>query len=70
MDDGDSKTQKLVSEESHIGNADARNVLFTLWFRWTFCVNNEMDRFLLDYGFNFLPCVGVLVYLALFFSSL
>ena len=42
----------------------------SVWIRRYFCVDNEMDGILLDYGFNFLPYIGMLFYSILFFSKI
>ena len=43
-------------------NLNGGNVLQPAWLRCTFCPGHEVDRFLLDYGFNFLLPVGVILW--------
>lgn len=64
--DGDSikddKQSKVIERK------DSNNLPFplqffsTIWLRWSVRGNNEMDRFLLDYGLNFLPYIGIILY--------
>lgn len=42
----------------------------SIWIRRYFRTDNEMDRILLDYGFNFLPYIGMFFYVILFFSKI
>lgn len=37
-------------------------VFSTFWLRRTFRIDNEVDRFLLDYGFNFLLYFGIFLW--------
>jgi hypothetical protein len=44
------------------------NILQPLWVRCAFCVNDEVDRFLLDYRRNFLLPIGIFLWTILLFS--
>ena len=59
--DGDSKRQ---NKKSTLGNdsANAGDLLQPARVRCSICLYNEIDRFLLDYGFNFLPYFSILLY--------
>ena len=59
--DGDSKRQnKKDSRGNHIVNAG--NVFQSIRVRCTIRLCNEINGFLLDYGFNFLPYISILIY--------
>jgi len=38
------------------------NVFQSIWVRCPFCSNNEMDKFILDYGRYFLLPVGIFLW--------
>ena len=59
--DGDSKRQ---IKKSTLGNnsVNASNVLQPIRVRCTVRLCNEINGFLLDYGFNFLPYISILIY--------
>jgi hypothetical protein len=61
--DGDHKRQKNKFRDSSSRMPNDSNVLQPFWVRRAFCVGNEMDRFLLDYGFNFLLPFGAFLWL-------
>lgn len=46
-------------------NANASYVFLPIWLRSIIQINNELDRFLLDYGFNILPYIGIFFYMLL-----
>lgn len=66
MIEGDSKTKADIQETQNINSTDVGDVFPTFRIRRAFCCNNEMDRFFLDYGCNFLPAFGAILYLLLF----
>lgn len=39
------------------------NVFSTIWLRCTIQTNNGLDKFLLDYGYNFLLPVGSFIWI-------
>jgi hypothetical protein len=45
-----------------------RNVFQPLWVRCAFRVDDGVDRFLLDYGLNFLLPIGIILWTLLLFS--
>ena len=64
--DYDSRTQKgLKGEDSdeaqHLG-VDARYFLQPTWLRRAIQTSYGFDRFLLDYGFNFLFYISTIIY--------
>jgi hypothetical protein len=52
------KSGKQQQNSDHL--LDAEHVLPAFRLRCAVSVDNEMDRFLLDYGHNFLPYIGLL----------
>ena len=62
--DGDSKRQ---NKKSTLGNdsADAGDLFQPTGVRCPIRLCNEIDRFLLDYGFNFLPYFSIILYFIL-----
>ena len=42
----------------------------SIWVRCPFSNDNEMDRFLLDYGRNFLPYFGSVFYIIYFITTI
>ena len=49
--------------ETDNSNFNAGNIFSAIWIRRTFRTSNEVDRFLLDYGFNFLLYFGILLWM-------
>lgn len=66
--DGDSQKK---NEEGDPSNPDPyiSNILQPTWIRRAFQDGDGLDRFLLDYGFNFLLRFGVLLHLVLFIKE-
>lgn len=65
--DGDSRYESCEKKddipepgENSDSQSHAGNLFSAFWLRRPVCVNNEMDRFLLDYGCNFLFYLGLL----------
>lgn len=60
----DNETDKQVEQgkiEYRVSNV---SYLFpTFWIRRAICADNEVDRFLLDYGYNFLFYIGSIFWL-------
>jgi len=48
----------------------SREFFLTFWLRRAIRSNNAIDRFLLDYGFNFLPYFGTFLYITLFLTKI
>jgi hypothetical protein len=48
---------------------DVGNILQPLRVRCSICVCDEIDRFLLDYGFNFLPYISSIIYIVLLIKA-
>ncbi len=55
--DGDHQEETPVHRNHGAYDSD---VLQSAWFRRLVQSSDELDRFLLDYGFNFLPGVSIL----------
>ncbi len=51
--------QQRETDDSYF---NAGNIFSAIWIRRTFRTSNEVDRFLLDYGFNFLLYFGILLW--------
>lgn len=66
--DGDSKRQ---NKKSTLGNdsADAGDILQPTRVRCSICLCNEINGFLLDYGYNFLPYISFVIYCLLFIEE-
>jgi hypothetical protein len=56
--DPDSITNSEKSKQNSNDMPNARHVFPSTGIRCSFFAYNEIDRFLLDYGFNFLPIVS------------
>lgn len=63
MDDGDSKILTLVERKQSSDSLDAGDILPPFWVRRSIRFNYEVDGFLLDYGFRFLPIVGCIFWI-------
>jgi hypothetical protein len=61
--DGDSYREEKHKEKIGDAESDTGNVLQSVRVRRSVRVNNEMDRVLLDYGFNFLLPFGVVLWI-------
>lgn len=64
--DGDSKRKKHKVYKNNFANA--RNFFQPAWVRCAIQGSDELDWFLLDYGFGFLPSVSILFWIVLLFS--
>ena len=61
--DGDSYSKnKKVSNLDRDRCVNVGNILQPTRVRCSICVCNEIDRFLLDYGCNFLPYISFIIY--------
>lgn len=60
--EGDSYREEKYKEKNGYGESYPRNVLQSVRVRRSIRHNNEMDRVLLDYGFNFLLPFGVILW--------
>lgn len=60
--EGDSYREEKYKEKNGYGESYPRNVLQSVRVRRSVRSNNEMDRVLLDYGFNFLLPFGVILW--------
>lgn len=60
--EGDSYREEKYKEKNGDGESYPRNVLQSVRVRRSVRSNNEMDRVLLDYGFNFLLPFGVILW--------
>jgi len=77
MDDP-SSTQKTESDKQQEDSPDflqgdflnVSDVFSAIRIRRNFSSNNEMDKFLLDYGFNFLPYFGGVLYVIYYFGTI
>ncbi len=51
--------KKIYKQSSNI-LSNGSNVFQSSWIRYTIQTSNGIDRFLLDYGFAFLPSCGII----------
>jgi len=58
--------KKQSEEPDRDMDPDPSYILQPSWIRCPLCINNEMDRFILDYGRYFLLPIGILFW-TLFF---
>lgn len=66
----DSESHKKQEEgDPSKPDPDISNVFQPTWIRCAFQDGNGLDRFLLDYGFNFLLRFGVLLHIVLFIKE-
>jgi hypothetical protein len=65
--DGDS-SQKEAIHRNH-GAYDS-NLFQSSWFRRLVQTSNGLDKFLLDYGFNFLPGLSILFWFVFLFAKM
>lgn len=61
--EGDSYREEKYKEKNGYGESYPRNVLQSVRVRRSVRVNNEVDRVLLDYGFNFLLPFGLFLWI-------
>lgn len=61
--EGDSYREEKHKEKNGDDESYPRNVLQSVRVRRSVCSNNEMDRVLLDYGFNFLLPFGIILWI-------
>jgi len=62
--DGDSgNLERHFSQKTTNNHVNGRNIFLPIWLRPFVQINNELDRFLLDYGFNILPYIGIIIYM-------
>lgn len=66
--DGDSKRQEKTIPRNH--GAYVSNVFQSTWLRRIIQSGAGLDRFLLDYGFNFLPYISILIWIILFITKM
>jgi hypothetical protein len=45
--------------------ADACDILQSIWIRYFVCRSNEINKFILAYGFDFLPRIGFFLFFIL-----
>lgn len=65
--DSDSKKQKAKIPRNYYSYGG--NVFQSAWFRRIVQTSDELDRFLLDYGFDFLPAVSFLFWTIFLFAQ-
>lgn len=61
--DGDSKRQNKNKKKIGYGMSNHGNILQSPWIRCNVRNDNELDRVLLDYGFNFLFPFGLFLWI-------
>lgn len=66
--DGDSKRQ-IKKKTRRNNSVNVGNILQPTRVRCSICLCNEIDRFLLDYGYNFLPYISTAIYIILFLKE-
>lgn len=65
--DGDRQREEIKILENRITHA--RNFLQSTWLRRTIQNSDGLDRFLLDYGFTFLPRISAIFWIILYFKQ-
>jgi hypothetical protein len=63
MDNDNCNLETEIKTKSKQRSADASNIFQSARLRRSIQVHNGLDRFLLDYGFNFLPYVSVAIWI-------
>lgn len=58
--DSDKQTNKVKHRNNIPNNVDDSNVLQPVRIRHSFLLNNEINRFILDYHVSFLPGISML----------
>jgi len=69
--DPDSCETNIKNNKKHKSvhfDIDDSDILQSTWFRRALRPCNEMDRFLLDYGYHFLLPIGIILW-AVYFAS-
>jgi len=67
MDVDSGNVERNFSQKNVNNNVNGSNVFLPVWLRPFVQRTNVMDRFLLDYGFNILPYIGIAIYLLFLF---
>jgi hypothetical protein len=67
MDVDSGNVERNFSQKNVNNNVNGSNVFLPVWLRPFVQRTNVMDRFLLDYGFNILPYIGIIIYLLFLF---
>jgi hypothetical protein len=67
MDVANGNMERNFSQKDINDNVNGRYIFLPVWLRSIVQRTNVMDRFLLDYGFNILPYIGIVIYLLLLF---
>lgn len=65
MDGSSNDLERTIQTQSSYSEFDGGNILLPVWLRPSIQDHNGLDRFLLDYGFNFLPYIGFFIYFVL-----
>lgn len=72
--DGDSKKQlddlekNLFKKPNNVVSNDG-NVFQSIWIRYSVQTSTRLDKFLLDYGFNFLFGIGIISWIVFFITK-
>jgi hypothetical protein len=76
MSDGDSKNKIQLFKSKMQPKKECTNIvfipwqlLFAVWVRCVVQADNGLDRFLLDYGRNFLSYFGIILYIIYFIEK-
>jgi hypothetical protein len=67
--DGESYRESEKKGLNRDSCTDVGNIFQPPRVRCSICVCDEIDRFLLDYGFNFLPYIGSIIYIVLLIKA-
>ena len=65
MESDSGNLERHISQKNTNNNVNGRYIFLPVWLRSIVQRTNVMDRFLLDYGFNILPYIGIIIYLLL-----
>jgi len=68
MDGSSNDLERTIQKKSSYGESNGGYFLLPLWLRPSIQDHNGLDGFLLDYGFNFLPYIGFIIYFVLLFT--
>jgi hypothetical protein len=63
MESDSGNLERHISQKNTNNNVNGRYIFLPTRLRSIVQSNNELDKFLLDYGFNILPYFGFIIYL-------
>ena len=69
MDNDNCNLETEIKTKPEQRSTNASDIFQSARLRRSIQVRNGLDRFLLDYGFNFLPYISLLFYIILFIKK-